>query len=242
MSRGKRNRQPKNRPWKRQKTTPSKRYRKGKGMASFIKRVMLKQCETKHKSLAFENVQLNHNTLAIPLNGLIDVTQGDGENQRTGDEVIGKYLNVKLWMASKFDRPNVRIRVMVLRVPTSEESGGFSPFENVIGNKMIDYINTEKYTPVYQNFVTIQGNQAIGPAGGVLGTSYGWFLKEKSEQLSFTIPLNDEKIKFLDTGNTPKYQKFNLRLVAVAYDAYGTLTTDQLGTMAGTVRFYYKDP
>lgn len=219
-----------------------KRFTKRRGMASFIKRVMLKQCETKHKTLAFENAQMNHNSLMIPLNGLIDVAQGDSENQRTGDEVIGKYLKFKLWMSAKQDRPNVKIRLMVIRVPTDEESGTVSPFEGVIGNKLIDYINTEKYTAVYQKFITIQGNQAIGPTGGLLGTSYDWYMRERSAQHSFTIPLKDEKIKFLETGNTPKYQKYNLRFVALAYDSYGTLTTDTIATMAGNVRFYYKDP
>lgn len=206
-----------------------------------IKRVMLKQCETKHNTLSFENAQMNHNSLMIPLNGLIDVAQGDAENQRTGDEVIGKYLKFKLWMASKYDRPNVKIRLMVLRVPTDEESGSISPFEGVSANKLIDYINTEKYTAVYQKFVTIQGNQALGP-DGTLPTNYDWNLKERSAQHSFTIPLKDEKIKFLATGNSPKYQKYNLRFVALAYDAYGTLLSDTIATMAGNVRFYYKDP
>ena len=231
----------------RKKRRSGKRFLKRRGMASMIKRVMLKQCETKHKSLSFENAQMYHNSLMIPLNGLIDVAQGDGENQRTGDEVIGKYLKFKLWMSSKFDRPNVKIRLMVLRVPTSQETGSISPFESVSANKLIDYINTEKYTPVYQKFITLHTNTAIGPSSGVVvpgnpQASYDWYLKERSVMHSFTIPFKDEKIKFVDSGDTPKYQKYNLRFVALAYDAYGTLTTDILCTMAGNVRFYYKDP
>jgi hypothetical protein len=205
---------------------------------------MLKQCETKHKTVSFENNALYHNSLSIPLNHLIDLTNGDGDDQRVGDEVIGKYIKFKLWFASKFDRPNVKIRVMVLRVPINEHTGVISPFNNDHGNKLLDYINTEKYTPVYQKFININTNTAIGPDSGLPppSTGYDWNLKERSVMHSFTIPLKDEKIKFLEGENRPKFQKFNLRFVAVAYDAYGTATTDNIASYAGNYRFYYKDP
>jgi len=206
-----------------------------------IKRVMLKQCETRHKSLAFENQNMYHNSVSIPLNGLIDVSQGDGENQRTGDEVIGKYLKFKLWLSNKLDRPNVQYRIMVIRVPLELGSGAVNPFEGVSGNKLIDYINTERFTPVYQKFLRVQGNQAIGP-NNALGTGYDWNFKELSTMHSFKVDLKNEKIKFQDTGNYPKYQKYTFRLLALAYDAFGTPTSDNIASFAGNVRFYYKDP
>jgi len=219
------------RPVKRFNQGRVRRFTKKRGMASMIKRVMLKQCETKHKSHSFQDQQMFHNTVSIPLNGLVDIAQGDGENQRTGDEIIGKYIKVKLWVSNKLDRPNVMYRFMVIRVPTGEETGSVNPFEGVIGNKMLDYINTEKYTPVFQKYMTLSKTVETGDTA-----------KEQSGYCSFMIPLNNQKIKFLPTGDTPKYQKFNLRLLAVAYDAYGTLVADDIASFAGVTRTYYKDP
>ena len=60
-------------------------------MANFIKRVMLKQRETKHKTNQQENVQLNHNSPydKIVWSPLSQIAQGDMKDQRSGDEIIG---------------------------------------------------------------------------------------------------------------------------------------------------------
>lgn len=70
-------------------------------MANFIKRVMLKQRETKHKTNQQENVQLNHNSPydKIVWSPLSQIAQGDMKDQRSGDEIIGnatgKYMKCK---------------------------------------------------------------------------------------------------------------------------------------------------
>ena len=56
-----------------------------------------------------------------------------------------------------------KIRLMVFRVPTNQESGGFQPFDLGSPNNIIDYINTEKFTPVYQKFISREG---VGLRGG----------------------------------------------------------------------------
>jgi hypothetical protein len=55
-------------------------------MVKFIKRVMLKQCETKHTTQSTENNHLFHNVLDLPFTSLLQVAQGDDEYQRTDDE------------------------------------------------------------------------------------------------------------------------------------------------------------
>jgi hypothetical protein len=45
-------------------------------------------------------------------------------------------------------------RIVVYRCPKDEsETNHINIYEGVHGNKMIDYINTEKYTPVFQKIV-----------------------------------------------------------------------------------------
>ena len=50
------------------------------------------------------------------------------------------------------------VRIVVVKVPTDEASGAFNPFEGVSPNKMIDYVNTEKYQSVWQQYINFDGN------------------------------------------------------------------------------------
>lgn len=229
---------------KRRKMTPYKRkFTKRRGLGSMIKRVMLKQCETKHRTVQFENQNLNHNSIDDfkefnPLRGL---DQGTDEHQRVGDEIIGQRINYKIWLSSKLDRPNVMYRIVVYRCPKHEtETNHLNIYEGVSGNKLIDYINTEKYTPVFQKFVKMSGNTALGPDDAI--GNYDWTLKEQSKMITFSINLKNQKIKYEPATGFPKYQRDQYRLSILAYDAYGTLTTDVIGSYALTARVYYKDP
>jgi len=203
-----------------------------------IKRVMLKQCETKHKKFALENQTLRHNS-TYGIETLPKLAVGNGENQRIGDEVVGKYIKCKFMFFNKNDRPNCTYRVIAYRAPAGETSYS-DIWENEIGNKIMDGVNTEKYTPIIQKFVKITSNTVLGPDD--LVGNYDWTLKENSKYLSFTIPLKDVKIKYQDTSEQPKYQRDNIKLAIVAYDAYGTLTSDDIGTFAFSAKYYYKDP
>jgi hypothetical protein len=73
-----------------------RRFNTGRGMMKFIKRAMLKQCETKHVTQGVENLQLVHNALKLPFTSIFQVTQVDDEHERTEDEVIGRYLKIEL--------------------------------------------------------------------------------------------------------------------------------------------------
>lgn len=239
MPLGKRNRSRSNRAPKRAKRTFSKTYSKRRGMASLIKRVMLKQCETKHRKDASENMNLFHNKpYALPV--ITKCGIGTGENQRLGDEVIGKYVKCKFMFFSKNDRPNVTYRVIVYRAPVDEGDTYTDIMEGDIGNKVMDSVNTEKYTSVMQKYLKITGNTALGPDD--LVGNYDWTLRENSKYLTFTVPLKDSKIKYQDNSEFPKYQAHTIKMVVFAYDAYGTLQTDNVGSFAYSTKFYYKDP
>lgn len=204
-----------------------------KKVETIAKKAVLKLSETKHVSQSTENAQLYHNSVGIPFNGLLQLAQGDAENQRIGDEVIGRSLKLKFWLSTKLDRQNVIYRIILLRLPKDQETGAFDPMEAVTGNKLIDYINTEKYTPVFQKFVKIQGTTTHAS---------GATTQEVSKLVSFNINLKDRKIKYENDSVNVKYQRDTLRLAIYAYDAYGTLTSDNIASYACNARFYFKDP
>ncbi len=225
---------------KRYKKRPvRKNYKKrtySKSLVKAVKAITLKQSETKHKTVTFQNQNLNHNSIDDfkEQNPLRALDQGIDEHQRIGDEIIGKYINYKIWLSNKSDRPNVLYRIVVYRCPKDEsETNHLNIYEGVSPNKMIDYINTEKYTPLFQKFVKITNDTSL---------ESGATLRETSKLISFSINLKNQKIKYENSTGFPKYQRDQIRLSITPYDAYGTLTSDIIASYAMTARVYYKDP
>lgn len=225
---------------KRYKKRPvRKNYKKrtySKSLVKAVKAITLKQSETKHKTVTFQNQNLNHNSIDDfkEQNPLRALDQGIDEHQRIGDEIIGKYINYKIWLSNKSDRPNVLYRIVVYRCPKDEsETNHLNIYEGVSPNKMIDYINTEKYTPLFQKFVKITNDTSL---------ESGATLRETSKLISFSVNLKNQKIKYENGTGFPKYQRDQIRLSITPYDAYGTLTSDIIASYAMTARVYYKDP
>lgn len=216
--------------------TYKKRATYSKSLVKAVKAITLKQAETKHKTISFENQALNHNSIDDfrEQNPLRALAQGTDEHERIGDEIIGKYINYKIWLSNKEDRPNVLYRIVVYRCPKDEsETNHINIYEGITGNKMTDYINTEKYTPIFQKYVKITNDTSV---------ENGASLHEASKLVSFSINLKNQKIKYENGTNFPKYQRDQIRLSITPYDAYGTLTTDNIASYAMTARVYYKDP
>lgn len=221
---------------KRLKARATKRFSRKKGMANLIERVMLKQCETKHNSHSQENQQLGHNTPfdKILWSPLSQIAKGDIENQRTGDEIIVKYMKSKFWISAKSDRPNVMFRLVGYRCPKDEIfTNGPDIYEGDHGNKMLDKVNTDKYTPVIQKMFQTKNDSSQEAEAA---------LKETSKSVSFTIQLKDVKIRYEPSGKQPKFQRDCYRMSLTAYDAYGTLTSDTIASFAHCTTVYYKDP
>ena len=70
---------------------------------------------------------------------------------------------------------------------------------------------------IWQQFINFDGNQAVGPSGGLSG--YDWYKKEKHQMVSFDVPLNNQKIKFQQGTTVPRDQEFTYRLGVVANKA-----------------------
>jgi len=163
---------------------------------------------------------------------LSSIGQGDDENERTGDEIIGTFMKCKLMLFSKANRPNVTYRIVVYRCPKDETTTNhLNIYEGISANKLLDSVNTDKYSPVFQKFVKITNDSSQEPSAA---------LKETSRYVSFTIPLRNRKIKY--DASEPKLQRYCFRLSITCYDAFGTLATDNIASFAHNTRVYYKDP
>jgi len=209
-------------------------------MIKLARNAVLKTCETKYVTLAAENINLYHNggaTAAYVIAGnLLGTTQTNTQNGRLGDEVWPRGLAIKLWLSNKDTRPNVMYRVMVVATPP-DQVASTSPanlFQAVLGNKMLDYVNTDKYQIKYEKLVQ--------PFSGDYSLESGSTLKEHSKAMKIWIPFKGKLTYALDAGSIPKYQRHCLSLCVIPYDAYGSIATDNIASVAYTARFYFKDP
>lgn len=218
-------------------------YRKNykKSLVKLIKKVALKPCETKNTHQISENNDLYHNTQALTTNllytrqGITDTNTGTSSySNRIGDEVIARGLQFKLWFATKSDRPNMMFKIIVFKY-YSQSTPPTTIFKSQgTSNLMLRDIDTEKIKIVKVKMFNLN----IGISTKPLGETGG---KEAHRYVSLYVPMKNLKLKYIsDDSGTPKYSDYGIAVMA--YDSYGTLTTDIIATYAMSVKFYFKDP
>lgn len=211
-----------------------------KSMLRMARSAVLKTCETKYYTSSSENQQLYHNGGAANAynwaGNMLGTVVSNNQGGRIGDEVWPVGLSLKLWLSNKADRPNVMYRILIVASPPDTYSMA-SPtglFKGSIGNKMLDYVDTDRYTIKYSKLVQ--------PFAGDYSLESGATNKEHSRMLNIWIPIKGKIQYAQDTGTLPKYQKHIWSLIVIAYDAFGSLTTDNIASFSLMYRFYFKDP
>lgn len=212
-----------------------------RAMYKMIKSVALKNTETKVTFTSVENQNLFHNggntnNFAQRVN-LLATTQGTADTNRIGDEVFASYLRIKLWLSNKLDRPNVMYRILVYTAPVNKSATAdfVDLFKGGNANRMLGIVNSGIYKLRY--------HKMIQPKAGDYSLESGSANKERSTYHAINIPLNNRRIKYQATASQiPRDQQDHLVLAIIAYDAFGTLTTDNIASYACQTAFYYKDP
>lgn len=236
---------------KRAKSAPytRKRYRygaKGSGtIAKLVRKSIIRMAEPKYKLYSHGKFELYHNSGSpasgqilnyFPLNGAPQMpTQGVGDNQRNGDRINSSGIQVKMLFGQKADRPNVTFKVVFFSMRQ-----GYAPtysefLENSTGNCMLDSVNTDNVTVLYQKIIKapVWGSFALATNNTLLAREYTFFKK-------FWIPRKME-YKFTADGGTIHSDKF-ISCAVFAYDAYGSLITDNIGYFQAWTKFAYRDP
>lgn len=220
-----------------------------KTIKAIARSVVMKTAETKVSEYGQENVQLYHNVLHKVENNTLFTTQGvtDGDNpgvaeMRIGDMIYAKKLWFKFQLFNKQDRPNLHYRIMIVRSQTDRTGNAptlppdFVP-ESIPGNGNLLFTssNDESYTIVWDRTYRLEATNSV--ESGVVAPSY----HETSRiiNINYFIPKNQQKIIYHDGGSVPK--KYVYIPYVVAYDSYGTLTTDNVASYAYTRKAYFKD-
>jgi hypothetical protein len=175
------------------------------------------------------NFQLNHNTPVPYFNksNLLDsILQGTSAQQRIGNKIFIKELEVALILNNKFDRTNVCYRFAVTASPSTT---GTDAAVELFAGSGITGIHAPQNSILLHD-ATFPTNQGSSQSAGVQ--------KERSHVHRVRIPINRAVVYNTSDGTCAT------RLVGwvTAYDAFGTLTTDVIASVPQTsYRILYTD-
>jgi len=213
----------------------------------------MKNSETKYYDRALENHQLYHN-LGSNIGGLIPLSitaipqffnpwafigKGTDRFQRVGDKITPRGMSLKLYLANKADRGNTKIRIIVAVLPKLVNgiitTAQFDPFQvansGLNNNNMLKYPDTDVGVKfLYDRVHRLSGATCYNGINNEEQTSIVklWIKRKKSRDIVYNTAA-------LDIVNKP------LAIYALPYEQFGTLTTDNIASLAGEMRLYYKD-
>lgn len=190
--------------------------------------------ETKTVGKQAENEQLFHNKPYYK-GGLLATTQGvaDPDNQSTnaariGDEILLRNVNVRFWLSNKLDRPNVMYKLFLFWYTEGQTLSDALVFFTQ-GNKMLDRINNENISIIDQKTVFSKEMYLNGTEKF-----------EHSQLCTLNGNWKGKKIKYEQGGSDP--MKRNIGFCVACYDAYGTLQTDNIASLAYDFATRFQDP
>lgn len=234
----------------RRKRTLSRRYRRRfkraltkKSVVRMMKTVALRKSETKWNYVQsalgmtlYHNNQ-NGSTDYMLINNLLASAQGVGQNYRVGDEIIGRYLLVKVAIANLIPSATYRVYIYSHDANKTNSAAVADLFHYGVAteSRMIAKFNSKNYTLIKQKFLK------------PLPTDYSVEVDSGQHQpvqtLVFKIPLNNRRIVYNGFSSvTPKAERDMLSLGITAYAQHGTSSAQVVGGATIASTFYYKDP
>lgn len=202
-----------------------------KKLMALVKRATLKVAEPKYTSWAHSKADIKHNT---PGGFLMNASnempvQGVGDNQRVGDQINCVGFRCKMLFGQFADRENVTWQVRIVSVPRGTSYAYGTWFDNVSGNCMLDDINTD----LVKVLKTYTYKYILAPDSN--NTEEFTFIKK------IWIPYK-KLLKFQANGGTQVDDPVDMYLLICAYDAYGTLVSDNVGYIQLQTQMMFKDP
>ncbi|AXH73850.1 MAG: putative capsid protein [Circoviridae sp.] len=220
---------------------PRKMSRRPRGLtktqASSVKKIARAQtlalAETINKVNIVENTQLFHNKVLYVGNllatdqGVADDNSQSNKDVRKGDEILLKNMNIRFWLSNKLDRPNVMYKG-VLFWYKSELTLTDAVVYFTQTNKMLDRYNSESIRVIDQFILKSTNNYAVDANN-----------HEHSYLATLNKSYKGKRIKYEE--NTPTTKGWDMGFALVCYDAFGTLQTDNISSVAYNIKLSFKD-
>lgn len=199
------------------------------------------------------NQNCAHNNTTVLSDDPLQTDQGigdpmSGSGNRIGDQIYVRGLSAKFFLEGALGRTKVYFRVMLLKGAKGETFDRSTIFKGNSGNKMLDEINTERFTVIAQKIITVQPPNrsavAVQPLTGA-PTIDSVSAVTGNRILKFWIPGvkfgRKGRLQYENGGQQTKF--FSHRWVIVAYDWYGTpQDTNNVGIINECYsKLYYKD-
>ena len=228
---------------------PTKKARKVRfagraGIQRVVSNMLNRNIETKENSrqcslqaIPHNNVRvLTESTGATPLNIFyLGNNTGDASMQndggRIGDQITVKGVTIKVFLELPLNRTKVYVRLMLLKGAKGETFSRANIFKQKSANKMIDVINTERFSIIAQKICTLQtANAAPTTLLTIEGVTQGHPSGTTGAGIATKLVTMWIPGRKFGRGGTVQYENlspnqvkfFDYRLVAVAYDWNGT--------------------
>lgn len=219
---------------KRAPVRPRSRAMPRRSLTALIRRTVLRRAEPKTTRYNYGKIELNHNSFppAMPLlnSQVVMPTQGPGDNQRIGDQINATRITLRMLIGQKGDRPNVTFRYLVIKVAKGSTLSYANVFHSFTFNVLLDDVNTD-FCKILQT-----GTWRPNEAGlAATGNDEYTFVKQ------LIIPYK-RTIKFGPADAAITHNDDDVYFILMAYDAFGSLTTDNIAYMQPSVTFDYRDP
>lgn len=215
---------------------------------------MYRMIETKESGASNpQNIQCAHNNVTILSPNPIATSPGTGDpmsglGNRIGDQIKLRGMKTKFFLEGSLQRSKVYFRVMLLKGPRGAAFTRADIYKGAAGNKMLDDINTEKYTVVAQKIINVTApNATANTITGINGVPLTATVSgiTGNRIISFWIPgrkFGRNGVITYENGST-NCKFFDYKWVVVAYDWYGTPEdTNNVGVVNEMYsKIYFKD-
>jgi len=215
-----------------------------------------KNIETKNALITYpDGSEIFHNNFLTLTNQLLSTTQGiqDPLNSaaqcRIGDAVNLRGVSMKMMLELNERFTDVTFRLLVIKSAKGDQPTRDNLYNGISGNKMIDVINTERYTVLFQKYIHLKttGNGQIGAATETgIGNNSGTSVTSRATRIvKVWIPgtkfVKSGVLTYENASAQPKFFDYHVILYA-----YSNFSTNQDVYYVGRVndfvsQMYFKD-
>jgi len=247
--------------------TPKKANVSASVLQAAVRRTMFKNAESKtSQTTVTDGQQIGHNSfINLAPNNILATTQGvqdpenaSAANNRIGDKITLLRAEVRMMLEGNPRYSDITYRILLVKSAKGDTPTTATLFNGLSGNKMLDTINYERYSVIYQKWgkLTARNTGAADymPGAGYVGS--GLLTANYNATVTQSVPTKIVKFnipgsKFAKNGiiqyeanNATNQKFFDYNLLIYAYSNY--TTSEALGWQVLSVndcftRIVYKD-
>jgi len=228
--------------------TKKRRFAGKAGIQRVVANMLTKKLETKQSLFTSSDyVQIEHNTFITLDTNLLATNPGtadkmDGVGERIGDEITLKGARLKFMFELNERYSDCTARILIVKAARGDVPTIETLWTKISGNKMLDNLNTERYTIVFQKYVKLKApNLGLGASAVQQGTAVNGFasgiyaatpataenrLSRATKIVSVWLPgtkfARSGVIKYENNGSVQKF--YDYHVLVYAYANYNTIS------------------